>query len=230
MGALSNPNAADGAVNAERVYLRRLGLADYEPVWHDMQAYTDRRNASSDDEIWVVQHPPVFTQGQAGKAEHILAPGEIPVVQVDRGGQVTYHGPGQIVVYPLIDITRKGIGVRDFVHRIEESIISVLAHFGVTGERLAGAPGIYVDGAKIASLGLRVRRGRSYHGLAFNIDMDLEPFGRINPCGYAGLQVTQLSTFAQITYGEVENLLVASLGRQLGYSEIAGDWIREPTG
>ena len=219
----------DRAINVERVCVRRLGLADYVPVWHDMQTYTDRRDETSDDEIWLVQHPPVFTQGQAGKAEHILAPGEIPVIQVDRGGQVTYHGPGQIVVYPLIDIARKGIGVRDFVHRIEESIMRVLAQYGVTGERLAGAPGIYVNGAKIASLGLRIRRGRSYHGLAFNVDMDLEPFGRINPCGYAGLQVTQLATFARIACGEVENRLVASLVRQLGYSEIAGDWIREPT-
>jgi lipoyl(octanoyl) transferase len=230
MSVLSNPAAPESAANVGRVRLRRLGLADYEPVWRDMQGYTDRRNASSDDEIWLVQHPPVFTQGQAGKAEHILAPGEIPVVQVDRGGQVTYHGPGQIVVYPLIDIARKGIGVRDFVHRIEESIIRVLAHYGVTGDRLAGAPGIYVNGAKIASLGLRVRRGRSYHGLAFNVDMDLEPFGRINPCGYAGLQVTQLAAFAQIACGEVENRLVASLVRQLGYSEIVGDWTGEPKG
>jgi lipoyl(octanoyl) transferase len=228
MGVLSKSATPESAANVERVYVRRLGLADYEPVWHDMQAYTDRRDASSDDEIWVVQHPPLFTQGQAGKAEHILAPGEIPVIRVDRGGQVTYHGPGQIVIYPLVDIARKGIGVRDFVHRIEESIIRVLAHYGVTGERLAGAPGIYVNGAKIASLGLRVRRGRSYHGLAFNVDMDLEPFGRINPCGYAGLQVTQLAAFARITCGDVENRLLASLVCQLGYSEIAGDWSREP--
>jgi len=230
MSVLSKPAAAERAVNVERICVRRLGLAGYESVWHDMQAYTDRRDASSDDEIWLVQHPPVFTQGQAGKAEHILAPGEIPVIQVDRGGQVTYHGPGQIVVYPLIDIARKGIGVRDFVHRIEESIIRVLAHYGVTGERLAGAPGIYVNGAKIASLGLRIRRGRSYHGLAFNVDMDLEPFGRINPCGYAGLQVTQLAAFTRVACRDVENRLVASLVRQLEYSEIVGDWTREPKG
>ena len=165
-------------------------MADYEPVWREMQAFTDSRDKQTPDQLWLDQHPPVFTQGQAGKAEHILAPGEIPVIQLDRGGQVTYHGPGQIVVYPLIAIARKGIGVRDFVHRIEESIFRVLAHYGVTGERLAGAPGIYVNGAKIESLGLRIRRGRSYHGLAFNVDMDLDPFGRINPCGYAGLQVT----------------------------------------
>ncbi|HET6593214.1 MAG TPA: lipoyl(octanoyl) transferase LipB, partial [Xanthomonadales bacterium] len=193
-------------------------------VWREMRAYTDSRNEASEDQLWLVQHPPVFTQGQAGKAEHVLAPGDIPVIQVDRGGQVTYHGPGQIVAYPLIDIARKGIGVRDLVCRIEESIIRVLGFYGVPGERIAGAPGIYVGGAKIASLGLRVRRGRCYHGLAFNIDMDLEPFQRINPCGFSGLQVTQLSAFCEAALGEVENRLVASLQEQLEYSEIVGDW------
>jgi lipoyl(octanoyl) transferase len=211
----------------DRLRVRRLGLADYEPVWHRMQAYTDQRDEASADELWLVQHPPVFTQGQAGKAEHVLAPGVTPVIQVDRGGQVTYHGPGQIVAYPLIDIGRKGIGVRDFVCRIEEAILGVLAHYGVAGERVAGAPGIYVDGAKIASLGLRVRRGRTFHGLAFNVDMDLEPFQRINPCGYAGLQVTQLSAFADAPLVEVEDRLVASLQKQLAYSELTGDWPRE---
>lgn len=203
-----------------RLFVRRLGLADYEEVWHGMQAFTDRRDAGSRDEVWLVQHPAVFTQGQAGKAEHVLAPGEIPVIQVDRGGQVTYHGPGQIVAYPLVDIRRKNIGVRDFVHRIEEAIIRTLAHYRVRGERVAGAPGIYVDGAKIASLGLRVRRGCTFHGLAFNVDMDLEPFGRINPCGFAGLQVTQLSALAAVTVGEVEERLLRNLARQLEYSEI----------
>lgn len=206
-----------------RLRLRRLGLADYEPVWREMQAFTDRRDEHSVDELWLVQHPPVFTQGQAGKAEHLLAPGDIPVIQVDRGGQVTYHGPGQIVAYPLVDLGRKGIGVRDFVHRIEEAIIHVLAHYGVRGERLAGAPGIYVGGDKVASLGLRVRRGCTFHGLAFNIDMDLEPFRRINPCGYAGLRVTQLSAQAQVEFGEVEDRLVEKLAQQLGYSEVSGD-------
>ncbi len=201
--------------------LRRLGLSDYEPVWRAMQAFTDSRDEHTLDELWLVQHPPVFTQGQAGKAEHLLAPGEIPVVQVDRGGQVTYHGPGQIVAYPLVDIRRRGIGVKDFVHRIEEAIISVLATYGVPGARIAGAPGIYVAGEKIASLGLRVRRGRTFHGLAFNVDMDLEPFQRINPCGYAGLKVTQLSALAPVEEtGAVERRLVESLAEQLGYSEI----------
>lgn len=200
--------------------LRRLGLSDYEPVWRAMQAFTDSRDESSADELWLVQHPPVFTQGQAGKAEHVLAPGEIPVVQVDRGGQVTYHGPGQIVAYPLVDIRRKGIGVKEFVHRIEEAIISVLGRYGVRGERIDGAPGIYVAGEKIASLGLRVRRGRTFHGLAFNIDMDLEPFQRINPCGFAGLKVTQLSALAPVDIREAERQLVESLAEQLGYSDI----------
>ena len=213
----------------DRIRLRRLGLAEYEPVWRRMQAYTDQRDEGALDELWLVQHPPVFTQGQAGKAEHVLAPGAIPVIQVDRGGQVTYHGPGQIVAYPLVDISRKGIGVRDFVCRIEEAIIRVLAQYGVSGERVAGAPGIYVNGAKIASVGLRVRRGCTFHGLALNVDMDLEPFQRINPCGYAGLQVTQLSAFVQARLGEVEDRLVASLQQRLGYSEVTGDWPREAT-
>lgn len=221
-------NAASPGLG-DRIRVRRLGLAEYEPVWRRMQAYTDQRGEGAVDELWLVQHPPVFTQGQAGKAEHILAPGAIPVIQVDRGGQVTYHGPGQIVAYPLVDISRKGIGVRDFVCRIEEAIIRVLAQYGVSGERVAGAPGIYVNGAKIASLGLRVRRGCTFHGLALNVDMDLEPFQRINPCGYAGLQVTQLSALVQAPLGEVEDRLVASLQQRLGYSEITGDWPREAT-
>jgi len=185
-----------------------------------MQAFTDQRNEGTGDELWLVQHPPVFTQGQAGKDEHLLAPDDIPVIHVDRGGQVTYHGPGQIVAYPLVDIERRRIGVRDFVRRMEEAIISVLARYGVAGERLAGAPGIYVDGEKIASLGLRIRRGCSYHGLALNVDMDLEPFQRINPCGYRGLRVTQLSTFVDAPIEQVEDRLLDSLGEQLGYSQI----------
>lgn len=199
--------------------MRRLGLCEYEPVWHAMQDFTDRRDEDTIDELWLVQHPPVFTQGQAGKAEHVLAPGDIPVIQVDRGGQVTYHGPGQIVAYPLLDIRRSGLGVRDLVNRIEESIIRVLAHYRVKGERRKGAPGIYVRDEKVASLGLRVRRGRTFHGLAFNIDMDLEPFQRINPCGFEGLRVTQLSALAEVEFDEVEQRLVTSIAEQLGYSE-----------
>jgi len=202
--------------------VRQLGLSDYELVWHAMQDFTDQRDEHTIDELWLVQHPAVFTQGQAGKAEHVLAPGDIPVIQADRGGQVTYHGPGQIVAYPLLDIRRSGLGVRELVNRIEESIIRVLERYGVKGERREGAPGIYVRGEKIASLGLRVRRGRTFHGLAFNIDMDLEPFQRINPCGFEGLRVTQLSDLAKIEIGEVETQLVDSIASQLGYSEIIG--------
>jgi lipoyl(octanoyl) transferase len=202
------------------LHLRQLGLADYEPVWRAMQDFTDRRDDNTPDELWLVQHPPVFTQGQAGKAEHVLAPGDIPVIQVDRGGQVTYHGPGQIVAYPLLDIRRSGLGVRELVNRIEEAIIQVLHQYGVEGVRRAGAPGIYVNDEKIASLGLRVRRGRTFHGLSFNIDMDLEPFQRINPCGFEGLQVTQLSAFSTAEFDEVEGRLVDSLVRHLGYSDV----------
>lgn len=203
-----------------RLKVRRLGLVDYEPTWREMQAFTDNRDDSTQDEVWLLQHPPVFTQGQSGKAEHVLAPGDIPVVQVDRGGQVTYHGPGQIVAYPLIDLHRRKLGVRKLVNLIEQSIIDVLNQHDVDGQRLEGAPGIYVDGAKIASLGLRVRKGRSFHGLAFNIDMDLEPFGRINPCGFQGLQVTQLSAFEPVELEQVENELAQQLAQQLGYSDL----------
>jgi len=202
--------------------VRQLGLQEYEPVWRAMQAFTDQRDENTVDELWLVQHPPVFTQGQAGKAEHVLAAGDIPVIQVDRGGQVTYHGPGQIVAYPLVDLRRLGIGVKALVCRIEEAILRVLAHYGVAAERRAGAPGIYVDGAKIASLGLRVRRGCSFHGLALNVDMDLEPFQRINPCGFSGLEVTDLSHFAAVDIAAVQQRLVVELAEQLGFGQIRG--------
>jgi len=198
--------------------VRRLGLMDYETVWRAMQAFTDQRDANTPDELWLVEHLPVFTQGQAGRAEHILAPGDIPVIQVDRGGQVTYHGPGQIVAYPLIDISRAQMGVRTLVTGIEQAVIDVLKSYAIDAQLIAGAPGVYVDGVKIASLGLRIRRGKSFHGLAFNINMDLEPFQRINPCGYAGLQVTNLSAFAEVSMPEVEDRLIAGLSRVLGYN------------
>lgn len=201
-----------------RLRVRRMGLVEYEPTWRKMQAFTDTRDSDTQDELWLLQHPPVFTQGQSGKPEHLLAPGDIPVVQVDRGGQVTYHGPGQIVAYPLIDLTRRRLGVRALVNRIEEAIIRVLCDFGVEGRRREGAPGVYVGDAKIAALGLRVRRGCSFHGLAFNIDMDPEPFSRINPCGYRGLAVTQLSEFTRPDIAEVETALVEQLRGQLRYS------------
>jgi lipoyl(octanoyl) transferase len=173
--------------------VRELGLVDYLPTLNAMRQFTDARLPDSTDELWLLQHPPVFTQGQAGKSEHVLAPGDIPVIQVDRGGQVTYHGPGQWVLYLMLDLRRTHRGVRDLVDLIEQSIVELLADYGITATGKRGAPGVYVAGAKIASLGLRVRRGCSYHGLALNVDMDLEPFQRINPCGYAGLQVTSMA-------------------------------------
>jgi lipoyl(octanoyl) transferase len=172
--------------------VRDLGRHAYEPVWRAMQGFTDTRTADTPDELWLVEHDPVFTLGQAGKPEHVLMPGDIPVLQVDRGGQVTYHGPGQIVVYPLLDLKRLKVGVRDYVCKIEQAIIDTLAEWNLHAERRDGAPGVYVNGAKVAALGIRVRRGCTFHGLAFNIAMDLEPFHRINPCGYAGLQVTSM--------------------------------------
>ncbi len=193
------------------------GLQPYAPIWRAMQAFTDARGPASPDELWVVEHEPVFTLGQAGKWEHVLMPGDIPVVPVDRGGQVTYHGPGQIVAYPLVDLRRAGLGVRDFVTRIEQAIIDTLAHWNIGAVRKDGAPGVYVAGAKVAALGLRVRRGCTFHGLAFNIDMDLEPFRRINPCGFQGLQVTQmLDLGGPSRLADVEAVLIAELARQLG--------------
>ena len=166
---------------------------DYQPTLDAMRSFTDERGADTPDELWLLQHPRVFTQGQAGKAEHVLAPGDIPVIQVDRGGQVTYHGPGQWVVYLLVDVRRRNMGVRSLVTLIEESLVTLLAEYGIEAVARADAPGVYAGDSKIASLGLRVRRGCSYHGLALNVDMDLEPFQRINPCGFEGLQVTSMA-------------------------------------
>ncbi len=176
-----------------QLVLRQLGIVDYEPTLQAMKALTDSRDETVPDELWLLQHPRVFTQGQAGKAEHLLAPGDIPVIQVDRGGQVTYHGPGQWVIYLMIDLKRRKLGVRDLVSLIERSIVELLAEYGIDSAPDPKAPGVYVAGDKIASLGLRVRRGCSYHGLSLNVDMDLEPFQRINPCGYEGLQVTSMA-------------------------------------
>ena len=172
--------------------LRRLGVVDYCETWQKMRAFTDARSANSADEFWVLQHPAVYTLGQAGKREHVLDAGVIPVVNSDRGGQVTYHGPGQIVLYCLIDLRRLRIGVRTMVEALEDAVISALAEHGLSGQRRSGAPGVYVGEAKIAALGLRVRNGCTYHGVALNVCMDLEPFSRINPCGFAGLQVTSV--------------------------------------
>jgi len=198
-------------------FVRHLGRQPYEPVWRAMQRFTDARDADTPDELWVVEHDPVFTLGQAGKPEHVLMPGDIPVIHVDRGGQVTYHGPGQIVVYPLLDIKRLGIGVREYVHRIEQAIIDTLIEWNIIAVRREGAPGVYVGEAKIAALGIRVRRGRAFHGLAFNVAMDLEPFTRINPCGYAGLQVISLADLGGPSSLDVVKLvLMAELAAQFG--------------
>jgi lipoyl(octanoyl) transferase len=190
--------------------LRQLGLVEYEPTLAAMRQFTDSREADTPDELWLLQHPPVFTQGQAGKAEHVLAPGDIPVIQVDRGGQVTYHGPGQWVLYLLINLRRHQLGVRDLVTLIERSVLQLLAEYGIDAAAKPGAPGVYVRDEKIASLGLRVRRGCSYHGLALNVDMDLEPFGRINPCGYEGLRVTSMARLLPHA-----NLDLDSIGRRM---------------
>ncbi len=219
MNLRTKPTANEPFLQTAYLQVRRLGLLDYEPVWRAMQDFTDQRNEDTSDELWLVEHPPVFTQGQAGRAEHLLDPGDIPIIQVDRGGQVTYHGPGQIVAYPLVDIRRLGMNVRQLVTGIEQVIIDVLFSYAVNAERLAGAPGVYVDNAKIAALGLRVRRGKSFHGLAFNINMDLEPFQRINPCGFEGLEVTNLSAFAEVPWSEMEDRLITGLSRFLGYND-----------
>ena len=198
-----------------------LGRRDHASVEAAMRAFTRSRDATTPDELWLVEHEPVFTLGQAGRPEHVLAPGTIPVLQVDRGGQVTYHGPGQIVAYPLLDLRRLKIGVRDYVHRIEQAVIDTLADWNIGAGRREGAPGVYVDDAKVAALGIRVRRGCSFHGLAFNVDLDPEPFSRINPCGYQGLQVTSvLECGGPATLAEVEPVLVHHLAAQLGLQPV----------
>lgn len=227
--------------------VRPLGRVDYAPTYDAMVAFTETRSAQTPDELWVCEHPPVFTQGLAGKDDHLLAPGDIPVVKTNRGGQVTYHGPGQVVVYPLIDLQRAGYFVKEYVYRIEEAVIRTLAHFGVTGHRVAGAPGIYVrlddpsghsplpqrpqkraEGApapepdfnglgKIAALGIKVSRHCTYHGVALNVAMDLQPFWRINPCGYAGLQTVDLSTIGiAVSWDDAAQVLGQKLGALLG--------------
>ena len=218
----------DALSAAAPLLVRRLGRRPYEPVWRAMQALTDARDADTPDELWLVEHDPVFTLGQAGKREHVLAPGDIPVLPVDRGGQVTYHGPGQLVAYPLLDLRRLGIGVRELVHRIEQAVIDTLARFDIAASRREGAPGIYVGPAKIMALGLRVRRGCSFHGLAFNVAMDLEPYARINPCGYQGLAVTQvLDCGGPGSLDAVAAVLVPAIAGQFGLTPVPTD--AEPT-
>ncbi|MDH4561362.1 lipoyl(octanoyl) transferase LipB [Pseudomonas sp. BN411] len=201
--------------------VRHLGLVDYLPTLEAMRRLTVERDERTPDEIWLLQHPRVFTQGQAGKAEHLLAPGDIPVIQVERGGQVTYHGPGQLVAYLMLDLRRLGLGVRDLVTAMEQSLVDVMATYGVEAAPKADAPGVYVDGDKIASLGLRVSRGCSFHGLALNVDMDMSPFWRINPCGYAGLKMVQLKDLIETPpqLDEVAQRLEQALRQRLGYTQ-----------
>jgi lipoyl(octanoyl) transferase len=206
-----------------QLHVRQLGLRDYEPIWLAMQQFTEERDEQTIDEVWLVQHPPVFTLGKAGKREHLLNTGDIPVVQIDRGGQVTYHAPGQLVAYLLLDLNRLGIGVRELVTRLEKALIGVLGEYGVEAKSRRDAPGVYVDDKKIAALGLRVRRGCCFHGIALNVDMDLEPFDRINPCGYEGLEVTQIADMvdaSSIDFKTVGQQFLSHLKQQLEYEEL----------
>lgn len=217
MSERPGPHGAAHPESPAPVRIRRLGLADYAETWAAMRAFTAGRGAGSADEIWLLEHPGVFTLGQAGDPGHLLDPGPIPVVRTDRGGEVTYHGPGQLVAYVLVDLVRRRLGVRGLVERLEQAVIDLVAEGGVVGQRQPGAPGVYVDGRKLAALGLRVRRGCTYHGLALNVDLDLSPFGRINPCGYPGLAVTRLRDHG-LPWGVAEAgaRLARALGRTLG--------------
>ncbi|MDX1604998.1 MAG: lipoyl(octanoyl) transferase LipB [Candidatus Competibacterales bacterium] len=202
--------------------IRRLGRKAYRPVLTAMQTFTDRRDAATADELWLLEHPPVFTQGLNGKAEHLLDPGSIPVERIDRGGQVTYHGPGQLIVYCLLDLRRLDLGVRALVSCLEQAVVDLAARHGIRAAADARAPGVYVDGRKLASLGLRVRRGRCYHGLSLNVAMDLTPFRRINPCGHAGLEMTQLRDLGVVDgLDTIGTELAECLGTSLGYRHLA---------
>ncbi|EIU6783961.1 lipoyl(octanoyl) transferase LipB [Vibrio parahaemolyticus] len=204
-----------------QLVVKRLGRQDYEPVWKAMHEFTDQRTEETPDEVWLVEHNPVFTQGQAGKAEHLINTGDIPVVQSDRGGQVTYHGPGQLVAYFLINLRRKKLGVRDLVTTIENLVINTLKAYNIDSAARPDAPGVYVNGKKICSLGLRIRKGCSFHGLALNVNMDLTPFLRINPCGYAGMEMVQVSQFNGPSDVEtVEKQLIEELVTLLDYEQV----------
>lgn len=206
---------------ANSLLIRQLGQQQYEPVWRQMQQFTDQRDETSKDEVWLVEHPPVFTLGMNGKPEHLLNPGQIPVIKIDRGGQVTYHGPGQLVAYLLIDIKRRKLGIRAMVERIEQAIIDLLAQYQIKARGRRDAPGVYVGDSKIAALGLRVRRGCTYHGLALNVNMDLEPFKRINPCGYAGMKVSQVvDQGGPDKVAAIAAELCQKLAQQLGYNDL----------
>ena len=196
------------------------GRQDYVPLWREMQAFTDNRDENTPDQIWFVEHPPVFTMGLNASEDHLLAPGDIPVVQIDRGGQVTFHGPGQLMVYPLVDLRRSNIGVRKLVTALEQSVVDMVAEFDVTAVARADAPGVYVNDEKLASVGLRIRRGASFHGMALNVNVDLEPFSRINPCGYAELQMTDLHRLAvDLSLEESAERLLPHFLRHLGLGE-----------
>jgi len=208
-------------LSANTLLVRQLGQRDWQPISDAMHHFTDQRDSNTADEIWLVEHHPVFTQGQAGKAEHLLMPGDIPVVQSDRGGQVTYHGPGQQVMYVLIDVKRRKMGVRELVTALEETVIATLADYNIRARARPDAPGVYVGDDKICSLGLRIRKGCSFHGLALNVAMDLAPFLRINPCGYAGMQMTQLSQLQpDVTPADVQPRLVQHFARLTGFTQL----------
>ncbi|MCZ6809843.1 MAG: lipoyl(octanoyl) transferase LipB [Proteobacteria bacterium] len=212
------PSRIQHAGRERAVEIRSLGRREYEPLWRSMQAFTNSRGDETPDEIWFTEHPPVFTLGLNASREHVLAPGDIPVIQIDRGGQVTYHGPGQLMVYPLIDLRRAGLGVRDLVTALEQSIIDLAAQYNIVAASRADAPGVYVQAKKIGSVGLRVRRNASYHGMALNVDMDLEPFTRINPCGFEDLEVTDLAELGVTKdLSEVARDLEPYLLRHLGF-------------
>lgn len=204
-----------------QIIIRKLGLLSYEESFSAMRAFTEGRDNNTPDEFWLLQHLPVFSQGQAGKAEHILEPGEIPIVQSDRGGQVTYHGPGQLILYVLVDIKRRNLGIRKFVNSLEQAMIQLLADYQIKAHTRVDAPGVYVEGAKICSIGLRIRKGASYHGLSFNVDMDLQPFSFINPCGFTDLKIIQLRDLIKPpTFDELNQQLVLHLARHLEYNMI----------
>ena len=203
----------------DRLIVRELGREDYEPLWRRMQAFTNARDGDTADELWFTEHPPVFTLGVNAGREHLLAPGDIPVVQIDRGGQVTYHGPGQLMIYPLVDLRRRGLGVRGLVTALEDSVVALLAEHGIEAGAKKDAPGVYVDNAKVASVGLRIRRGSSFHGMALNVDVDLEPFSRINPCGFQGLEMTDLKRLGiDATLTEVSRELLPHLTERMSVS------------
>lgn len=217
---VASPLAAADTDLARKLVVRQLGRQDYEPLWRRMQSFTNERGEDTADELWFTEHPPVFTLGVNAAQEHVLAPGDIPVVQIDRGGQVTYHGPGQLMVYPLIDLRRRGIGVRDLVSALEESVVDLLRDRDVDARAKKDAPGVYVGGVKVASVGLRIRRGSSFHGMALNVDVDLEPFSRINPCGFANLEVTDLKRLgAGEDLVEVSERLLPYFAARIGSSQ-----------